>query len=54
MRLRWCHGRYKVDSLGDIVRDAFRQERPLSLLVTPIRWYGTLALRMLRGRSVTL
>lgn len=54
VRFRWCHGRYKVDDLGDILRDLRGEDDRVSLLLVPLRWYGTLGLRVLRGRSIML
>ncbi len=53
-RFRWSHGPYKVERLSDVVRDVRREKRTLGLLSVPLRWYATLALRVLRGRSITL
>ena len=53
-RFRWCHGKYKVAGLGSVVRDLVHEQRPLGLLTVPVRWYGTLGFRVLRGRSIML
>ncbi|MBQ9005395.1 MAG: hypothetical protein IJ092_03365, partial [Atopobiaceae bacterium] len=54
VRFRWCHGKYKVESLGGILRDLRHEKRPLGLAFSWARWYAVLALRMARGRSVVL
>ena len=54
VRFRWCHGKYKVESLKDIMHDLAGEKHRLSLATTWFRWYAVLALRMARGRSVTL
>lgn len=54
MRFRWCHGRNKVESLADILADISKEERPLPYLFSWARWYGTLGMRVLSGRSIML
>lgn len=53
-RFRWCHGKNKVEKLSGILKDIGKEERKLGLLTVPLRWYGTLAFRVLRGRSIIL
>lgn len=54
VRFRWCHGRNRVTRLGDILRDLSHERRPMWLGLSWLRWYGVLAWRMARGRSVVL
>ena len=54
VRFRWCHGKYKVTNLRDILHDLAGEKDKASLAFVWLRWYAVLALRMARGRSVTL
>ena len=54
VRFRWCHGKYKVTLLKDILRDLSKEQHKVSLALVWLRWYAVLASRMARGRSVTL
>lgn len=53
-RFRWCHRPYKVAGLGSVLADLVHEPGALGLLMVPLRWYGTLGLRVLRGRSIML
>ena len=54
VRFRWCHGKYQVTKIGDILSDLRHEEHPLGLAFSWARWYAVLAWRMARGRSVVL
>ncbi|WP_165249436.1 glycosyltransferase family 2 protein [Adlercreutzia sp. ZJ141] len=52
MRFRWCHGKSKVENLGDILRDISKEDRKLLMVTAPLRWYAVLISRLLRGRAI--
>lgn len=53
MRLRWCHGPNRVESLGSVLRDALAEkDGRLAYATAPLRWYAGLLARVLRGRAI--
>lgn len=52
---RWCHGKNKLMSLGEVVRQIMAEpaRRPRLLFVW-LRFYGALAFRVLRGQAINL
>lgn len=53
MRFRWCHGRVRVESLGQVLRDALSEpEGRLGYVFSSVRWYAGLLARVLSGRAI--
>lgn len=54
-KLRWSHGKRKVQPLGQVVREIMgEKEHRLRYLTSPVRWYAGLLWRVLQGRSIVL
>ncbi len=54
LRLKWSHGSRRVERARDVLRDALKENRPLSLTLVQPRWYLGLLARVLKGRSINL
>lgn len=54
LRLKWAFSKLGDERPGQVLHDLMGERGKVGLLLSPLRWYGVLGMRLLLGRGVTL